>query len=168
MYLSSIVQFMHLCLFWPLTLSVSAIISKNRHAFGSFSKIHEACLTVESADTKHSRLEKINDKFLNEAVIDVSDIACRCCASVDQSIGVTFFFRVDKSNLLWLLWCSIPQQQIQKKVIPRAINSHDYHTVINDRNRTFLLHSNCCEILEAAFSAENGIFQVTICFTPSL
>ena len=141
----------------------SAIISKNRHAFGSFSKIHEACLTVESADTKHSRLEKINDKFLNEAVIDVSDIACRCCASVDQSIGVTFFFRVDKSNLLWLLWCSIPQQQIQKKVIPRAINSHDNHTVINDRSRTFLLHSNCCEILEAAFSAENGIIQVTIC-----
>jgi hypothetical protein len=149
----------------------STILWKNRHSFSNYSKVHESCLTVESADTKHSRDEKVKNKLTAEAVVDISDIALRCFAgsgiSLQNSLGVTFFFRVDKYDLLWLLWCSIPQQAVSN----RRKNSNKMHVLRNQENDdhsistspvdTFLLMSTKTDYLRPAYTTLNGVTQVT-------
>lgn len=89
----------------------SASLYINRHAFHKYSKIHEACYTVETKDKSHVERGKLL-KQTTDNIIAVTEVARLCLSKFSPGIKrnkeLTFYLKPDKAGKLWLLWCFIP------------------------------------------------------------
>ena len=89
----------------------------NKHYFNNFSRIREACLTVESINPKHVERSSPSSRIV-DATTDLAEISLLCLSQSlfdsIQKISINLYFKMDKQGSFWLLFCSPMEISIAK------------------------------------------------------